>query len=324
MISRLLILVLVVAAAACDKVPPTAPSSSSITVTAASVAVALGGSTEISAFVVESSGTPVQNGTTVRFTTSLGRVDPVEAQTRNGLAVTTFHAGDLSGTAQIRGTSGGVGGATTGSGNTASTTNMVEVRVGAASAGAVVLSASPTNLPAGGGTSTVNASVLDSVGNRLRGVPVTFSTTAGTLSSSVATTDSEGNATVQLTTSRTADVTARLGGAGDGTITGTVKVTVATANGVTLTELAPNPAQVGQAVSVLVSPPGADTNAAAPTVSINWGDGTTESLGLVASPRRVSHIYNSTGTFQITATATADGNSVQSSTSVVVNPKPLS
>ena len=43
------------------------------------------------AFVAEAGGTPVQNGTTVRFTTNLGRVDPVEAQTRNGMAIDDVH-----------------------------------------------------------------------------------------------------------------------------------------------------------------------------------------------------------------------------------------
>jgi adhesin/invasin len=319
MISRLLLLVLVVAAVACDKVPLTAPSSSTITVTAAARTVGLGGSIEVSAFVAESSGTPVQNGTSVRFSTNLGRVDPVDAQTRNGVATATFFAGDQSGTAQIRATSGGVGGAT-GSGTNAAT-NMVEVQVGAAAAATVAVSAQPTVLPVGGGTSTIIASVLDASGNRLRGVPVTFSTDVGSLSSSLGTTDSNGDATVQLTTSRTAIVTARANAASTAA-SGTVTVRVATANGVTLSAPTPNPALVGQAVSVTITPPAADQGTV-PSVSLNWGDGTVENLGLVASARSVSHIYNNTGTFQITATATADGSSVQSSTSVVVNPKPL-
>jgi adhesin/invasin len=319
MISRLLVLVLAVAAAACDKVPLTAPSSSTITVSAAARTVGLGSSMEVSAFVAESSGTPVQNGTTVRFTTNLGRVDPVEAQTRNGVATTTFLAGDQSGTAQIRATSGGVGGAT-GSGTNAAT-NVVEVQVGAAAAATVAVSAQPSSLPVGGGTTTIIASVLDASGNRLRGVPVTFTTDVGSLSSSSATTDSNGDATVQLTTPRTAVVTARANAATTAA-SGTVTVRVATANGVTLSAPTPNPALAGQAVSVTITPPAADTNATVPNVSINWGDGTVESLGLVASPRTVSHVYNSTGTFQITATATSDGASVPASTAVTVNPRP--
>ena len=66
---------LALAGAACDKVPLLAPTSSTVTLTAQSHVLPTGGSTEVSAYVLESSGTPVQNGTTVRFTTTLGRVD---------------------------------------------------------------------------------------------------------------------------------------------------------------------------------------------------------------------------------------------------------
>jgi adhesin/invasin len=310
MISRLLLLVFVVAAAACDKVPLTAPTNSTITISAASRSVGLGGSTEVSAFVAENSGTPVQNGTSVRFTTNLGRVDPVEAQTRNGVAVTTFFAGDTSGTAQIRATSGG----------TAGTANTVDVAVGAVAATTVVMSAQPNTLPVGGGTSTIVASVLDGAGNRLRGVPVSFSTDVGTLSSSSAVTDSNGDATVQLTTSRQAVVTARAGGGGGSGITASVTVRVVTANAVVLT--VPTAAvQVGQAVTVTVAPP-ADANATVPNVTLSWGDGTVDNLGALPASRTVSHIYNSAGTFQIIATATADGASVSTSAAVTVNPKP--
>jgi hypothetical protein len=310
MLSRFLLLVLVVAVTACDKVPLTAPSSSTITVTTAAGTVGLGGSIEISAFVAESSGTAVQNGTVVRFTTNLGRLDPVEAQTRNGVAVTTFQAGDSSGTATIRATSGGIGG----SGD--NPTNSVTVQVGAASATTVAVSAQPATLPAGGGTSTIVASVLDASGNRLRGIPVTFSTDQGTLSSSSVTTDSAGNASVQLTTNRTARVTARTGGS-TAVVSAEVTVTVATENAVTLST--PAAVTLGQPVTLTVTPPGG--GATPPTVSINWGDGTIENLGILAAARTIAHTYASTGTFTITATATADGQSVSTSTAAQVNPR---
>src|SRR5687768_6667076 len=76
----------------CDKAQLLAPTNSTITVSAPSRVLPSGGRTEVTAFVTEQSGTPVQNGTTVRFSSTLGRVDPVEAQTRNGLALTTFFA----------------------------------------------------------------------------------------------------------------------------------------------------------------------------------------------------------------------------------------
>ena len=124
---------------ACDKMPLTAPLNSTVTVATATPVLPIGGSTEVSAFVSEGGGTPVQNGTVVRFTTTLGRVDPVEAQTSNGLAITMFHAGDVSGVADIRATSGAIAGGTAAAGATPA--NGVQISVGAAAVDAVVLRA---------------------------------------------------------------------------------------------------------------------------------------------------------------------------------------
>jgi adhesin/invasin len=215
-----------IVAVACDTVPLTAPTGSTLSISAGNSFVQLGGTTEITAFVVESGGTAVQNGTTVHFSTNLGRVDPVDAQTKNGYATTTFIAGDVSGLADVVATSGGTGSTTTpppstgngnGNGGTGTTTpastnsNTVRITVGAAAADNLVLNASSTSVPVGGGTVTLTASVLDVNGNRLRNVPINFSTDAGTLSATVATTDANGDAAVQLSTNRDATVTARAG-----------------------------------------------------------------------------------------------------------------
>src|SRR5688500_9493213 len=103
------IIVLIAAAAltaACDKAQLLAPTQSTITVSAPTRVLPSNGTTPITAAVIEQAGTPVQNGTTVRFTTTLGRVDPVEVQTTNGLAITTFFAGPNSGIAEIQANSG--------------------------------------------------------------------------------------------------------------------------------------------------------------------------------------------------------------------------
>src|SRR6185369_13088670 len=127
----------------CDKVPLTAPASSTITLTTPTRQLPTGGSTQLSAQVIEPAGTPVQNGTTVRFTTNLGRVDPVETQTRNGVATTTFYAGDVSGTAEVKATSGASGGTSgTGTGGATTSTNAVTILIGAAAVDSVNLRAS--------------------------------------------------------------------------------------------------------------------------------------------------------------------------------------
>src|SRR6185295_18340240 len=83
-------LLLAVVATGCDKVPLFAPTNSTVTLTAPTRSLPTGGTTQLTATVIESAGTPVQNGTTVHFTTSLGNVSPADAQTTNGVATATF------------------------------------------------------------------------------------------------------------------------------------------------------------------------------------------------------------------------------------------
>jgi hypothetical protein len=199
---------------ACDKMPLVAPTASTVTVTSGALVLPAGGSTEVSAFVAESGGTPVQNGTAVRFATNLGRVDPVEAQTRNGMAITTFHAGEVSGIADVRATSGATGGtaSTGGTGTTTTTsTNVVQITIGAAAVDTVTLRANPSFVQSRGGTVELVAGVLGAGGRSLSGVPVTFTTTEGTLSANRVTSDESGEARTSLTTERTATVTATAG-----------------------------------------------------------------------------------------------------------------
>jgi hypothetical protein len=288
---------------ACDRVPLLAPTESTITVSAPTRSLPIGGSTQIDAFVSEPGGTPVQNGTLVRFTATLGTLAPAETQTRNGIATTTFSAGSASGTAQIRATSGANGG----SGEEA--TNVVEIVVGAAAVaeGGVEVSASPESVPPGGGSVTITAFAVDANGNRLVGVPVFFSTTAGTLSATSTTTDAGGEASVRLTTSAEATVTARIGAQTD-----TVDVTVATATSVTL-EASANPLS-GEPMTLTITP----AEGTRPEVRIDWGDGDTQRIGVVAAARTVAHQYSSVGRFVITVTATGNRGD-EFTTSVVVN-----
>lgn len=304
---------------ACNKVALLAPTNSSISLTAGNRILPNGGTTQLTATVLENSGQPVPNGTTVRFTASLGRVDPVEAQTTNGVAVTTFVAGNESGVAEIRAisglASGGTGSTGTGTGTGGTTTstagNVVQITIGAAAANTVVVSASPSTIPAGGGTITLVASVLDTAGNRLPNVPVVFSSTQGTLSSSTITTDANGEGRVQLTTSQQAVVTAT-----SGTKNGTLTITVAPALGLTLAT-STNPI-AGQPMTLTITP-AANT---APVVTVDWGDGTVENIGVVATARTVSHTYATQGAFRIRVSGTGDGQSLTADAVAVVSALP--
>ena len=299
-------------AMACDTVPLTAPTGSSVTISAASSFVPTGGTTEVTAFVSEESGTAVQNGTSVRFTTNLGRMEPAETQTKNGYAVATFIAGDFSGVADVIATSGSTGGGTTtgtGEGATSATgSNAVKITVGAAAAETVVLNASPSSVPASGGTVTLIASVLDINGNRLRNVPVNFSTTAGTVIPTVATTDASGEARVQLTTSREATVTAR---AASKSVTLTITVNAAL-------QIAVEPATgtTATAFNFTITPA---QGSLVQSVVIDFGDGITTDLGPISSATRIGHKYEAAGTMVVRATQrNIDGSTSSAVTAVVV------
>lgn len=309
--------VALLATVACDKMPLTAPTNSTIRLTASASSLALNGSTVISAVVTESGGSAVQNGTTIRFSTTLGAVDPAEAQTTNGIATTTLRAGSVSGVAQVCATSGA--GTATGT-CTAPAANILVINVGSTAAGGVTVSASPASVPSTGGTTTITAVVTDAAGNRLPGVPVTFSTTAGSLSASNVVTDGSGEVSVRLTTIAAATVTARVSGGGTTGVSGTVTVNVSTPNLLTVS-VVPVTASVGSPVTLTVTPT-VGANNTPPRIVVAWGDGTTDDIGLAPNTRSLSHTYDRVGTFAITATASVGDEATVASTTVTITPTP--
>ena len=138
MISRnrrvILSLVLSVAAAGCDKLPLLAPTASTITLFAGSNTLQANGSMSITATVLESSGTPVQNGTLVSFTTTVGQITPSEARTQNGQVNVTLSGNGQSGEAQIQANSGG-----------AKLTAPLTIKVGGAAASRIQLTANSSS-----------------------------------------------------------------------------------------------------------------------------------------------------------------------------------
>jgi PKD repeat protein len=312
-------------AISCDRVPLLAPTNSSVTIDAGSRVVPTGGSTTVTATVLESSGTPVQNGTTVRFTTSLGRLDPVEAQTRNGTATTTFFAGDDSGVAEVRATSGGAGGSSTttpGNGTTPGTTtttnsNVVQIAVGAGAVDTVTVRANPSTVSRTRNTDvSVVATVVGAGGRLLSGVPVSFSANRGTFSVSSAVTDTQGEARATLSTNNDTTVTVV---AGTKTATATItgqdgpSVTLACAVGTTQ-----NCATVNQGQSVVFTAQRGGTTSTIVSSSLDFGDNSSPvSLGALASATTVPHVYTQAGTYTARLTATDINGETTTDTEIV-------
>lgn len=301
---------------ACDKAPLTAPTGSVITLFASTTVVPVGGTAEITASVIEEAGTPVQNGTQVTFTTSLGTVEPSEARTRDGKVTVRFLAGMQSGTATISAFSGG---ASPGTGsNGAGRAATIDIKVGGAAASRIVLSATPTSVPETGGTVQLVATVLDEHGNRLPGVPVTFTTTAGQLGQTTVITNANGEAHNTLATNLQAQVTASAGG----TASDHVTITVSSFPTITVT---PGAAPVaGTAATFTVTVGRGDGGTAIREVTIDFGDGDRLSLGAFTGTTSVSHVYQEPGTYVVTGAATnVNGNRTTMSTTIVVGTQGL-
>ena len=120
------VLLTIAATAACD--PLVAPVASTISISATTTTVPPGGSTEVTAVVVEEAGTPVHNGTVVRFSSTLGRVEPEEATTTDGVARATFTAGSTAGTAKVTASSGAA--SASGTGTSSALGSSVDITIG--------------------------------------------------------------------------------------------------------------------------------------------------------------------------------------------------
>src|SRR4051794_9665786 len=321
---------------ACERVPLLAPSGSTITLVASATALPANGTADIIAQVIESGGSPPHSGTLVSFTTSFGAVQPSQAETDvSGRVTVKYVAGNGSGTATITAISGGV---------SASGTNAIKILVGSAAVGRVIVSANPTLVSSLGGITAITSVVLDINGNPLSNVPVSFSTTAGTLADAVANTDQNGTAQTTLRTAQTATVTASVGatapatpttpttppttppatGGTAGQASGTVTVGVATAPTLAITPPTTSPSAGLPAIFSIVVTPATAGGSAVRDVTINWGDGTgVQDLGAISGTASVTHVYRIAGSYVVSATVTdASGNTSQVSTSITVIPVP--
>lgn len=324
----------------CEKVPLLAPTGSTITLVANATALPANGSAEITAVVVEGAGTPPHSGTQVTFTTTLGLIQPATATTDvSGQVTVRFLAGTNNGTATIEAISGGA---------TTSTAGAVKIAIGTAAVGAVHVGANPTAVAALGGSTTITANVYDVNGNALPSVPVVFTTSAGSLTSSVVTSDANGAAQTTLTTSQQAVVTASVGAQGSST-GGTTTGGTTTGGTTTTTPTTPTSGQASGTVTVtvnvtptlVITPPTTPPSVGVPasftfavtavangavvrSITVDWGDGRTQSLGAQQTGSSIdSHVYSSAGSYVITATLVdSAGNSTAYMASVTVIPVP--
>ena len=292
--------------------PLLAPTGTVISLFASNSVLAPNGSLDLIATVIEqgsgggtgstatasTGGQPVHNGTLVTFVTTIGTIQPSEARTNNGQVTVKLTGDGRSGVASVFAYSGSAKSA------------ELKINVGSAGVERVVLTANPQTLPSSGGTTELTARVEDVSGNALPGVPVTFSTTTGTIATPAATTDASGVATSSLTTSQTAKVTVS-----SGAKTATLDILLMPRTGINITPPSTAPS-AGTPAIFTVSVAG---TANVREVSVSWGDGLSTALGAISGSTTVTHVYSREGTYTVTATATdATGSRESVSTSVTV------
>lgn len=304
--------------AACHKLPLLAPTGTVINLTVASDTASVNSSIDVIAVLIENgqqsggtgtgtaatsssttgAGTPVQDGTVVSFTTSIGTIDPAEAKTVNGKVSVKLNTGTTSGTATVTAYSGGA-------------KSTAQIKIGTANAKTVTVTGSPQNLSANGGTSTISARVDDSNGNGVAGAQVQFTTTKGTVSPATVTTNASGIATTTLTTTASADVTAAVAG-----LSG--KVSIGVSSRATLTITGPTAAvPVSAAASFTVSAGSGSTVIPLTSVSVSYGDGSSKSLGTLTGSQTLTHAFGSAGIYDVTVTGTDPDGVVNTATAQV-------
>lgn len=244
------LLLLILSLGTCNQALLVAPSGSTLAVSANPEFIAAHGDVSvISAFVLEPSGQPVADGTSVQFFTNLGRIQE-QGKTNDGVARVNLVSDSRSGIATVTAISGGdattvttltaappvagmvsamsVTGASVVSAALASDT--VEVTIGSARPTRLILTVDPPRVT--GRSASVVARVFDADGNGVANVPVFFTIDGNPSTERFASggqavfTDNDGRAEDTLFTNYSRDLPPK-----------TVVVRATTSNGVTATAL---------------------------------------------------------------------------------------
>ncbi len=165
------LLIGVVLALSCGKASPVAPAGTTLTLSVNPTRINIEGEATATAIVRRADGAPVNPGTIVNFSTSLGLVDPESSPTDDAGIATAV----ISGAGQI-----GIATVTASTGPTAPVS--VELQIGSL-ASSMTLQASPTSVGETGGEVDLLAVVRDDAGQLLKNLAINFSTSTGTLES---------------------------------------------------------------------------------------------------------------------------------------------
>jgi hypothetical protein len=286
-----------------DKKNLLAPTDAFIALRSDSPFVAANTTTTITIEVRKVDGTAAPDGTEVVLAATAGELDQKKIRTKAGQSTVGYRA-TATGTARITASSG-------------SLSADLSLRVGSAAPGSVNLFATPALLPPEGGEVEILATVSAPNGNLVIGAPVTFTTSAGTVSSTEAVTNDKGEARTTLRTSSTAMVRAAVLGLESST---QVRVRLATSIRFTASPAAP---VVGSAATLAATFTTSDGEAAAGRVRFLLGDGQVRDMGNISGSASTTYTWNSEGGYNVSAEFTdGDGFVTRETIRVNVQAKP--
>lgn len=205
------------AIAACDKATPVAPAGTILSVSANPSRIGLNGTSTVTVFGRKPDGNPLNRGTEIRLSSSLGTIPSLVTVDDSGAATAILRGDGRAGDATIT--------ATTGDG-TVSTTTTVQIGESATTKPILLVSVSPNNIPVES-TATVTIIARNSDGSPVgAGQGVILTTTLGSLSPSRPTTRADGTTTSTFSAGiqpGSATITAILGSSDPTTTTVTIR-----------------------------------------------------------------------------------------------------
>lgn len=282
----LLVLAGVAGVLGCSEGTPVAPEGTILRVSAYPTRIGTTGLSTVTISAYRSTGNPVNPGTEVRLSSSIGIVEPVVYTNESGQATAILRGDGRVGTATVTAFSGGVEPVT------------LDVAVGQLAA-SMSFQVTPSSIAETGGTLDLLALVRDEVSQPLAGAQVNFRSEVGTLDSGgrFITTDANGEARdrlrvtagdLQLIGDDNFEVTAEVGGAGGTIISRTFQVGI---------QRPPQAAFTFQRAGLVVT--FNDTSTGSPTSWLwDFGDGTPSS-----NQQNPVHTYSAAGTYVVTLTA---------------------
>jgi uncharacterized membrane protein len=289
--------------AGCSEGTPVAPENALLRMSAYPTRIGATGLSNITINAYRSNGNPVNPGTEIRLSSTVGRIDSVAYTNDSGQATAVLRGDGRIGTATVSAFSGSIEPVT------------VDVAIGQLAA-SMSLQVTPSSIPETGGRLDLLALVRDDQSQPLPDAQVNFRAEIGELDSGgeFILTNAQGEARDRLTVTASDiqgipddnfEVTAEVGGTGGGIISRTFTVNIVRA---------PRASFTFQRVGLIVT--FTDTSAGNPTQWLwDFGDGTPTS-----TQQNPVHTYSAAGTYVVTLTVrNSIGTSVASNLVQITN-----